>query len=156
MATTPDDDIDHGAALSRFLAAEWAALGTNRARWCRQHGLSDSTVLRWSQGSSNIDMAQMNAVARALGRPLVDILLAARYLTPEEVGGRHATPREPTAAVDAIRADPGLSDTMRAALLAVLRTGMSVESGEREAAGGVVGAPARRPARRSPRNSTHR
>jgi transcriptional regulator with XRE-family HTH domain len=155
MATTPDDGIDHGAALSRFLAGEWAALGTNRSRWCRQHGLSDSTVLRWSQGSSNIDMAQMNAVARALGRPLVDILLAARYLTPEEVGGRQVTVRQPIAAADAIRTDPALSDTMRAALLAVLRTGTSVESGEREVAGGVVGAPARRPGRRTSRGSTH-
>lgn len=143
--TRPADEIDHGLALTRFLEAEWAALDTNRARWCREKGLSDSTVLRWGQGGVNIDMRQLQLLAQGLGRPLVDVLLAAHYITPEQVNGRQVAPREPVPAEQAIRVDPALSEPLREVLLSTLRAFTAVQRGAVTSAGAATPAqPSRR------------
>ncbi len=134
------DDVDPGRALWAFLEAEWRALGTNCTRWCRENGVSDSTVTRWGRfGSDNMQLHQLRLVARGLRRPLTEILLAARLVTPEEVHGRQVVPREAVPTADAIAADPALSEHHRDALLGFHQLWLD--------AAGVAAPPRRRPRR---------
>lgn len=109
----------HGIKLTRFLEKEWDARYTNRGAWCREVGLADSTVLRWSQGTDP-DLNNLMLVADGLNRPLIEILYHAGYIPKRQI---ELTTVRPAAArvsvVDAIRTDEELSKAERDALLAV-------------------------------------
>lgn len=107
MVKTHAAPVKPGLALYTFLQEEWRALGTTRGAWCRQADLPDSTVHRWSQGHEP-DMKSLRAVATALERPFTDILLAAGYVTPEELGGALLSPRKPPTLDEALKLDPEL------------------------------------------------
>jgi hypothetical protein len=120
--------IDHGQRLTSFLQKEWDAAGTTRGAWCREAGLADSTVMRWGQGVEP-DMRNLRMVAQGLGRRLVDVLLAAGYLSPDDVGG-HVP--ELSSRIDfetALLIATGISDEERAAHLKLREAYQLVESG---------------------------
>lgn len=119
-ASDPGSRTRYALALTRFLEAEWKALGTNRGKWCRKVGLADSTVFRWSQGVEP-DMPTYDLLAKALGRDLVDVLQAAGYLSAEDLAGRSVAPRGLPDAMDAVRADPALSEEEKQAHLQLHR-----------------------------------
>ena len=101
-------------ALYAFLEQEWARMGIRPTAWCRKVGLADATVLRWREGIEP-DLRSLKRVAEALERPLIDILVGARYVTSEEAGGYVVAPRC-CDLLEAIRLDPELSDGEREAL----------------------------------------
>jgi hypothetical protein len=122
--------IDHGKRLAEFLASEWASMGITRGTWCRENKIPDSTVMRWARGVEP-DMRNLRIVAGALGRPLVDVLLAAGYLHPSDVNGRQVSPPTPRQSVEkAIEEDPTLSDAMRELLRSTYNGGRAIESGK--------------------------
>lgn len=122
------DDVDHGALVMDFLEHFWLANGLTRRAWCRAAGLPDSSVGRWRDGVEP-EIASLKKVARGVQRPLVDLLLIAGYLSPEELAG--PTPPEiQTFNVErAIRLDPGITEAEREALMAIHRAISAVESG---------------------------
>lgn len=110
---------NHGVLLTRYLEKEWDALYTTRGAWCREHGLPDTTVYRWSQGVEP-DIGTMMKIADALGRKLVEVLYHAGYVDESDLRLRTvAPPRERIDVIGAIRTDPELTDQQRQALLAV-------------------------------------
>jgi hypothetical protein len=138
--------IDHGKRLAEFLASEWAAKGITRGTWCRENKIPDSTVMRWARGVEP-DMRNLRIVAAALDRPLVDVLLAAGYLSPSDVNGRQVSPPTPWQSVDrAIEEDPTLSDALRQLLRDSLAGGRLIEARKAKA---VKISSAKAPARRA-------
>lgn len=124
MSTTKSK---HALALYAFLVEEWDAMQIAPTTWCRQVGIADPTVYRWRQGVEP-DMRSLRRVAEALGRPIVDILVAANYLQPDEVGGHVAVPRSYDV-LEAINLDQAISDQCREALRQVYDAFTLVESG---------------------------
>jgi hypothetical protein len=106
------NDSEHGPALYAFLEAEWAALGTNQNAWSWQHGLQGPTVSRWARGTEP-SFAAMRAVAHALGRPMLDVLVAAKMITEDEAGGVTTGPTAAPSIDVAIERDPTLTDWER-------------------------------------------
>lgn len=121
-------EVNHGQALHRFLEQEWAALGVTRGAWCRSNGISDSTMVRWQQGTDP-DYRLMRQVADALDRSMLEILIAGKYIRPEEVDGLGVPPRQQVSVSEAIRLDPSLTDEARDALRLLLKAFQAVESG---------------------------
>lgn len=117
----------HALALYSFLQKEWDAMKIAPTTWCRQVGIADPTVYRWRQGVEP-DMRSLKRVAEALGRPVLDILVAAEYVTPEEAKGHIATPRSYDV-LEAIRLDQSISDNCREAMRQVYDAFALVESG---------------------------
>lgn len=95
-------------ALYRFLQEEWDAMGVRPTAWCRRHGMSDATVLRWREGVEP-DMALLKRVATELNRPLYEVLLAAGYITSDDLNGKTVTERT-YSVPEALRGDPKLKD----------------------------------------------
>lgn len=103
-------------------------MGITRGQWCREVGLSDSTVSRW-RTDTEPNLMNMKVVADGLGRPLIDILIAAGYLDPKDVRGRTVTPRVQPDAITAIQSDPTLTEIERDTLLQMLAAMRQVASG---------------------------
>jgi len=121
--------IDHGQRLTEFLQREWDAAGTTRGAWCREVGLADSTVMRWGQGTDP-DFRNLELVAAGLGRRMVDVLLAAGYLTPDEVNG-HVPVQSSRLDIDtALRTATGVSDAERDAHMQLRKAYQLIESGQ--------------------------
>lgn len=121
------DKNKNALALYRFLESEWDRLGIRPTAWCRQVRIADATVLRWREGVEP-DMRSLRRVAEALERPLIDLLLAAEYVTPEQIDGREITDRS-FDLLETIRLDPKLSSAEREALRQVHDAFALVESG---------------------------
>lgn len=105
---------DQAIALYRFLETEWDAMDIRPTAWCRSVGLADATVLRWRDGVEP-DLRSLRRVAEALGRPLLDLLVASGYVTEEEAGGYVVPPRSYDL-LEAIQLDQSISDGEREAL----------------------------------------
>ncbi|PXY20356.1 helix-turn-helix domain-containing protein [Prauserella endophytica] len=63
----------------------------DRHRWSpadlsRASGLSASLISRWLHGETTPGVENARAVARAITRPLLEVLVAAGQLTPDEAG----------------------------------------------------------------------
>jgi hypothetical protein len=115
-------------SLFAFLEEEWDRMGLKPTAWTRKVGIPDATVLRWRDGIEP-DMRSLKRIAEALERPLVDVLLAAEYITPDEVSGYVPQPRSYDL-LEAIELDPKLSDGEREALRQVHDAFRLVESGQ--------------------------
>lgn len=125
-----DDAGSYGPNLYAYLAEHWRALGTNQNAWCDAHpGIHAPTVSRWRTGTEP-RLPAFRTIAEALGVPVVDVLVAAGVLQPDEVGGR--TPAQPTTAtLDlALRTDPDLSVGLRKAVRDIVRAWRTIEAGE--------------------------
>lgn len=96
--------------LFRFLQAECDRMDIKITTWGRKNDIADATIIRWRQGVEP-DMRSLRRVAKALDRPLWEVLVAAGYVDPEDVG-RDISPREYDVA-DAIRLDRKLSPRAR-------------------------------------------
>jgi len=101
-------------ALYAWLETEWANMGIKPTAWCRKVGLADATIFRWRDEGCEPDVATLKKVAEALERPLIDILIAANYITPDETGGYKA-PERTYDLLETLRLDTGLSPHEREA-----------------------------------------
>lgn len=108
----------HALALYAFLRTEWDRLDVLPTIWCRQHGIPDPTVLRWARGVEP-DMRSLRRVAEALGRSLLDVLVAGEYLTPDEAAGHVPTPVMVDAR-KAVQLDPDVDDVLTEAVLSMM------------------------------------
>lgn len=74
--------------------------GVRNSEIARRAGVDPATVGRWRSGSTDPNPRQVVAYARAFGRPPVEALIAAGYLTAEEAEVPVAVaPADPLAAV---------------------------------------------------------
>lgn len=112
-----------------FLQQEWDAMGIRPTAWCRKVGMADATVLRWRDGVEP-DLRTLRRVAEALGRPLLDLLVAAGYVTSAEAGG-YSVPIRSYSLLEAIELDRSISDGEREALRQVHDAFALVEAGRR-------------------------
>jgi predicted transcriptional regulator len=117
MTLNMKNEIDHGLELWQFLESEWERLGTRPTAWSRQANIPDATMLRWRDGVEP-ELRNLRRVANALNRPLVEILLAAKYVTPKEVNGQQIMERV-YSVPEAIALDPALGPGDRDVLLRV-------------------------------------
>ena len=115
--------------LYGWLEDEWAARGITMTAWCREAGISNTTVLRWREGTEP-DLRTLRIVADKLERSLVDVLLAAGYIYQDEVDG-YEIPTRYYDIVETIRLDPDLSDEEREALRQIHDAFALVESGRK-------------------------
>lgn len=118
-----------GKLLFAFLQTEWDAMGIGPTAWARRVGLPDATVLRWRDEDVDPDMRTLRRVAEALERPVVDVLLAAGYVTSDELNG-YAVPVRTYDIIETIRLDQKLSDPEREALRQVHDAFALVQSGQ--------------------------
>lgn len=141
--TDPDNP---GEALYSFLEEEWEALGLTRGAWCRKANLPDSTVYRWKSGHLP-DMRSLQIVADTLGRPMIEVLLAAGIVNPDEVNGQWIAPRQPVTLDDALRGDPMLNGETELveAIRGIVKAWFAVRNGKTRAVHRKVSA-RRRPA----------
>lgn len=109
----------HATKLYAFLQKEWDAMGIAPTTWCRTVGIPDPTVYRWKTGVEP-DMKSMRRVAEALERPLVDVLLAAGYVTPAQVGGHIPELRRPHDLREALEKDQSVDAGLREAIRQML------------------------------------
>lgn len=120
-----------GRALYAWLQAEWQALGTNQEAWCREHGLSPATVSRWQTGvEPKIDAIRL--VATGLRRPILDVLVAARLLSPDEAAGHDGGPPPAPTIEAALKNDPAIPRGLRPVLHDLLKAFRAVDAGETE------------------------
>jgi len=126
--TGTESSINHGQELHHFLQREWAAQGTTRGAWCRASGFADTTLVRWSQGTSEPDTRTLRQIADALGKSLIDIMLEAKYITPEEAKDLVFQRADPNLE-EAIRLDPSLSDAHREAHRKLFQAFRAAEQG---------------------------
>lgn len=134
----------YGPSLYAYLSEYWRAHDTNQNAWCDQHpGIQAPTVSRWRTGTEP-RLSALRDVADALGRPLLEILVAAGILTPEEAGG-YVVPAPEVPSIDAaIKLDPNLSDLQRRTLRDILKSLRDVESGRAKSSSFESGTPGRR------------
>lgn len=108
----------HALAIYRFLRQEWDRLDVLPTVWCRQHGIPDPTVLRWGRGIEP-DFRSLRRVADALGRSVLDVLVAGEYLTPEEANGHIPSPVMIDAR-KAIELDDSIDEVLTEAMLSMM------------------------------------
>ena len=65
---------------------EQVAGGDTLSEMARRTGISSTTIPRWRRTSRRVDAGDVIAFARAYGRPPLEALVVAGYLTPEEAG----------------------------------------------------------------------
>jgi hypothetical protein len=118
----------HALALYAFLEKEWAAMKTGPYAWCREVGIADPTVFRWKQGVEP-DMRSLRRVAEALGRPVLEILIAVRYVSVAEANGHVVAPPPSYSVLEALERDQSISDDVREVLRQVYDSVMAIESG---------------------------
>lgn len=74
------DYFPRAAAAAGYVGRGW------KARLARDLGAYDSHVSRWTSGERIPDIDSCRALARVLGRPILEVLIAAGHIAPEEVG----------------------------------------------------------------------
>lgn len=127
-AAQPDE---YGPRLHAYLEQHWHAEGTNANAWVNQHpAIQGPTVSRWKTGSVP-SLANMRAVADALGVPMIDVLIAAGVLDGDELNREPVAPATPSVDV-AIEVDPNLTDLQRRTLRDILASLRAVEAGQTE------------------------
>ena len=107
-------------ALGRFIHTQRKLAKLSLRELAGLSDVSNAYLSQIERGLHQPSMRVVTQVARALGIP-AETLLAQAGLLDEDRPERSAAP-EPGAAEAAIRADPGLTEAQREALLAVLRS----------------------------------
>jgi transcriptional regulator with XRE-family HTH domain len=81
----------------------------------RATGVPDSVISRWRTSGTTPSIGQLRRLQTALQVSLVELLVAAGHLTPEEAGVTAFTPaqRLSRSTRDAIRHDPELGDELK-------------------------------------------
>lgn len=82
--------------------------------WSQKHGLAAGNFGRWKNGMEPT-VERMSELADALGRPFVDILVAARVLTEDEIGiepVRHSTILTPEEAIEMSNLNPKIKESL--------------------------------------------
>jgi transcriptional regulator with XRE-family HTH domain len=95
-----------------YLQAEWDARGITQTAFARENRLDNSMFSRWRTGAVPKDIELLRVIADGLGKPLLEILVAARLVRPDEAG----VEAQPAAAPDvdvAIELDARLNDAER-------------------------------------------
>lgn len=90
----------HYGALARWLEDQLAARGWTVTDLANHSGLNRSGIQRWKSGALRPDMANARILADALGRPILELLVACEYLTAEEARQRNAAPVDPVKLTD--------------------------------------------------------
>lgn len=122
MLHVSTDSTNHGQLLLTYLEQVWKEEATSGSSWCLKHGIRANTVYRWKAMEPSMDM--MKAVARGLGRSLLDVLIIAGYVSPEEANGHVPAPR-PVSVEAAVNNDPRLSEAAKRSVLTVYGLGLS-------------------------------
>lgn len=131
LLTMATRTVDHAKALYAFIETEWIKQGLKGPTpWARLNGFSVVTMLNWRDKGGDVDMRMIRQVAEALHRPVIDVLIAAKYVTVDEAGGYEVPEREYDL-LDAIRLDTSLSDAEREALRQVHDAFALVSSGRK-------------------------
>jgi transcriptional regulator with XRE-family HTH domain len=116
-----DDYLRHAMALAHV---------QNAAELSRRSGISESQISRWLKNRGAPDVETLRKVARVLNRPLLEVVVAAGHLTPDEARMKDApTIPEPASVRDTLLADPALSAAGRAMLLAAYDAATSDDQG---------------------------
>nr|QOL00369.1 hypothetical protein [uncultured organism] len=111
-----------------FLDHELAGLGEAPTGWARRNGITPTNLGKWRDGLDPT-LESLEELAIALGRPMVDLLLAAGYITKADVAGRTVTPTPLPNVSDAIERDPQLSNAARAILRGALDLAQNAQPG---------------------------
>lgn len=119
----------HGPAFAAWLRGEIDARGESPTGWLRHNGIAATALRTWEDGADP-QMDLLQRVAEALGPPrrLVDMLIAADYIAPSDVGVT-LVPTSPPKIDAAIDRDPDLSGMERDLLRAARRMAQSVRHG---------------------------
>lgn len=129
-ATTPQTG-GHGKALMQYVDAALDATGTAPTSWARAHGITATNLAKWRDGHSEPGLSTIEQIAEALGRRTVELLIAAGYITAEDVGITVVVPERRVDIDDAIENDPTLSDVEREVLRAARQMGQAARAGTR-------------------------
>lgn len=128
MSTRP---VDHAKALYAFIEKEWIKQGLKGPTpWARLNGFSVVTMLNWRDKGGDVDMRLIREVAAALHRPVIDVLIAAGYVSVDEAGG-YVVPEREYDLLEAITLDPKISDAEREALRQLHDVFAVVSSGQK-------------------------
>lgn len=76
---TPDSR-EWGPRLYAYLEATWKDEGISLDAWARLEGVQAPTLSRWRHGKVEPSLSSMIGLARLLGVPLIDLLIAAGVL----------------------------------------------------------------------------
>lgn len=82
--------------LGRWLDEQLAAREWGVSDLANHSGLNRSGIQRWKAGTHRPDIDNARILADAFGRPLLELLVAADYLTPEEARQRVAARVDPS------------------------------------------------------------
>ncbi len=109
-------------ALGRFIHAQRKLAKLSLRELATLSEISNAYLSQLERGLHQPSMRVVTQVARALGMPPETLLSQAGLLDDAEPAGSTGSATEPRSAEAAIRADPGLTEAQREALLAVLRS----------------------------------
>lgn len=118
---------EHAKQLFTWIQGEADAMGITLTAWCRKMQIPDPTVLRWKKGIEP-DFRSLQRVANVMGRSILDVLLAAGYIGPDEAKGHVPQPMLVDAR-QAIKADPSLSEMLASHLLEIMDRYEEMEAG---------------------------
>lgn len=108
-------------ALGRFIHAQRKLAKLSLRELAGLSDISNAYLSQLERGLHQPSMRVVTQLARGLGMP-AETLLSQAGLLDDEPAAATGTASEPGAAEAAIRADPGLNEAQREALLAVLRS----------------------------------
>lgn len=103
-----------------YLSGAMQAAGIDSgAELARRAGINESQVSRWLRGIGQPDLTNLRRIAPVLGRPVLELAVAAGHLSPEEAKLKEVRPPEPQPVdvLEAIRRDPDLLPEAREHLL---------------------------------------
>lgn len=123
---------EHGRALMAFLNQEVEALGESPTGWARRNDIAATNLGRWRDGTVDPTLDVLEQIAIALGRPVIDLLIAAAYMKSEDVGGRTVLPLPAPSVTTAIELDPEFVESERAILRAAVTFVMGTRNGTTE------------------------
>ena len=109
-------------ALGRFIHAQRKLAKLSLRELAGLSDISNAYLSQLERGLHQPSMRVVTQVARALGIPPETLLAQAGLIDDAEQGPGGGPARDPGSAEAAIRADPGLTEAQREALLAVLRS----------------------------------
>jgi transcriptional regulator with XRE-family HTH domain len=94
-------------ALGDYLVRALEGRGWNAAMLARDSNISESNLGRWIKGTTLPSIDNARLLADALDVPLVEVLVVAGLLTPDEVGASVVTPDITALPDDALVAELG-------------------------------------------------
>ena len=109
-------------ALGQFIHAQRKLAKLSLRELAALSDISNAYLSQLERGLHQPSMRVVTQVARALGMPPETLLAQAGLLDDSEPAPGARAAAAPASAEEAIRADPGLTEAQREALLAVLRS----------------------------------